>query len=606
MAEKENVIQQYQRWRDLELLQVHYAKFEDFLIDVVEGVMGFVCTEVQIDIGQWVAYGPQYRMVQAQRGQAKTTITSAYAVWKIIHDPTTRVLILSAGGPQATEVANWIIQIINNMPELACLRPDPSQGDRESVTAYDIHYALKGPEKSPSIACIGITSNMQGKRADVLIADDIESSKNTQTALQRERVVHLSLDFSSINSKGDIIYLGTPQSIDSMYNGLPGRGVAVRIWPGRFPTPEELPDYEGFIAPWVLDRIKANPSLQTGGGPTGTRGQPVDPVIMDEDNLNKKEIDQGPAYFTLQHMLSTKLTDKDRYPLKLANIRFASFDREQRRAPMTIGFIRSPQYEITKPEGFPLKDKMYRVAEAENYGELATYMMYVDPAGGGRNGDETAYAVTGFVAGRIYGVASGGVPGGFSDESLDKIVAVAKRWNIKFMHVEENFGHGALAAVLRPKLKKVLPTCGIEDVWESGQKELRIIDILEPIINAGKLILAEEIIEDDWAAVQQYPSQVRQTYSLIWQIARITRDKGALIHEDRLDAFAGTCRPWAQHVAADDLKAVAKAKEASYKKMMNNPLGNGRPLPGAWGAQYRDGGLNVLGKVGRNFNLRSK
>jgi hypothetical protein len=606
MAERENVVQAYQRWADLELLQKHYAKFEDFLIDVIEGVMGFTCTDTQIDIGQWIAYGPQYRMVQAQRGQAKTTITAAYAVWKIIHDPTTRVLIISAGSTQATEVANWIIQIIDYMPELACLRPDASQGDRESVTAYDIHYSLKGPEKSPSISCIGITSSMQGKRADVLIADDIESSKNTQTAVQRERIVHLSLDFSSINSKGDIIYLGTPQSIDSLYNGLPGRGVSVRIWPGRFPTVDELPDYEGFIAPYILDMIKRNPGLQIGGGPTGQRGQPVDAVIMDEENLTKKEIDQGPAYFTLQYMLSTKLTDKDRYPLKLANIRFANFDREARRAPMALGFIRSPMYEIKKPDGFPLKDKMYRVAEQSDYGDIPTLMMYVDPAGGGRNGDETAYGITGFTAGRIIGIASGGVPGGFSDESVDALVAVAKKWNIKFMQIEQNYGHGALAAVIRPKLKIALPTCGIEEVWEAGQKELRIIDILEPIINAGKLILAEEMISDDWSSVQKYPSQLRQTYSLIWQMARVTRDKGSLIHDDRLDAFAGACRPWAEHVAIDDAKAVAAAKNAAYRKLMSNPLGDGRPLPGNFGIQFRHSAMNALSRVGQNFNLRKK
>jgi hypothetical protein len=142
MSVRENVIAAHKRWADLELLQQHYKDFEDFQRDVVQDVMGFICTDIQLDIGNWVAHGPQYRMVQAQRGEAKTTITAIYAVWKIIHDPTTRVLILSAGGPQATEVANWIIQIINNMPELECLRPDSTQGDRESVTAYDIHYSL--------------------------------------------------------------------------------------------------------------------------------------------------------------------------------------------------------------------------------------------------------------------------------------------------------------------------------------------------------------------------------------------------------------------------------------------------------------------------------
>ncbi len=606
MKPRENVVEAYARWKDLELLQKHYAHFSDFLTDVIQDVMGFVCTDVQRDIGDWIENGPQYRMVQAQRGQAKTTITSAYAVWRMIHDPTTRVVIISAGEDMAAEIANWIIQIINNMPELACLRPDRTQGDRASVTAYDIHYSLKGPEKSPSVACVGITSTVQGKRADILIADDIESAKNTQSAVQRERIVHLSKDFTSICAKGDIIYLGTPQNTDSLYSGLPSRGVAIRIWPGRYPTAEQLPEYEGFIAPYILERIKADPSLQTGGGPLGLSGQPLDPVIVDETQLCKKEIDQGTAYFNLQYMLNTSLTDRDRYPLKIANIRFMSFDRDAKRAPMVLGFVRSPEQIISSPVDFPIKDKFYRVKESEQYASMPTYMMYVDPAGGGQNADETAYAVTGFLAGRIFVVDVGGVAGGYSEESTDKIVAVAKQWNIKFMHIESNFGNGALAATIRPKLKKALPACGIEDVWESGQKELRIIDIIEPILNAGKLVVAEELIMDDWERCKHYPMDKRFTYSLFFQLARITRDKGALFHEDRLDALAGAIRPWAESVSADDEKAVQAAKQAEYRKMMSNPLGNGRPIMKAFGVRTDIGGPNALAKHGLNFRTNRR
>lgn len=592
------------RWADLHLLQEHYASFPDFLTDVMQDVMGFVCTDVQRDIGDWIANGPQYRMAQAQRGQAKTTITSIYGVWRLIHDPTTRILIISAGEDMATEIANWIIQIINTMPELELLRPDRTQGDRASVSAFDIHYSLKGPEKSPSVASIGITSTMQGKRADVLIADDIESAKNTQSAIMRERIIHLSKDFTSINAKGDIIWLGTPQNIDSLYSGLPARGYSIRIYPGRYPTPDEMSQYEGFLAPYILERIKNDPSLQTGGGPLGLSGQPLDPQIVDEDQLTKKEIDQGTAYFNLQYMLNTTLMDRDRYPLKIANIRFMSFDRDAKRAPMVLGFVRSPEQEITKPPNFPIKDKFYRVKESEEYGAMPTYMMYVDPAGGGQNADETAYAVTGFLAGRIFVVDVGGVKGGYSDESVDKIVAVAKQWGIKFMHIEMNFGNGALAAVIRPKLHKAMPGAGIEEVWESGQKELRIIDIIEPILNQGKLVFAEELIMDDWNRVQHYPLEKRFTYSLFFQLARITRDKGALFHEDRLDALAGAIRPWAESVAADDEKAVKAAKALEYRKLMSNPLGNGRPIMQVFGIKLPGQGTNALAKHGRNFSLR--
>lgn len=606
MNEKESPELAAKRWADLELLQAHYRDFNTFLVDVIEDLMGFTCSEIQQDIGEWIAYGPQYRMVQAQRGQAKTTITAAYAVWSCIHNPATRILIISAGSDMAAEVGNWVIQIISNMPELECMRPDRSAGDRTSVTSYDIHHSLKGPEKSPSIASLGITSNMQGRRADILIADDIESAKNSQTATQRTRLHHLTLDFTSICTNGHIVWLGTPQSIDSVYNTLPGRGTQIRIWPGRYPTLKEEEEYDGFLAPLIVSRMKADPTLRTGGGPTGDRGKPVDPVLLGEAALLKKEIDQGAAYFQLQHMLSTKLADQDKYPLKTANIRFLGFDAESMTAPMNLGFVRTSENEIAIPEGYAIRDKMYRVQNADDFGKLQGPHMYVDPGGGGQNGDETAYAITAFCGGRIYVLASGGVQGGLDENTaLVPLTHLAVKWKVKNIAVEQNFGHGALKNVWQPFLIREASkdglTIGIEDVWETGQKELRIIDTLEPLLGSGKLVMSEELIIQDWNSIQKYPGDLRGTYSLFWQLARITRDRKSLVHEDRLDALAGACRYWVGAVAQDDEKAVQAARKAAFKSIMENPIGHGKvhALGNTLKPRVNKFGLGKLGRNGR-------
>lgn len=571
------------RWRDLELLQEYYADFDTFLVDVITELLGFKCTWLQRDIANFLAFGPKYKMIQAQRGQAKTTITACYAVWRLIHDPKTRILIVSAGSDMATEIANWIIQIINNMPELACLRPDTQAGDRASVKAFDVHNALKGAEKSPSVACVGITSNLQGKRADVLIADDIESSKNSQTAIQRERLAHLTRDFMSICSTGDIIYLGTPQNNDSVYNSLPSRGFTVRIWTGRYPTVKELPNYAGFLAPSLVDRIAANPALQSGGGPAGDRGQVTDPEILDEELLTFKEIDQGPAYFQLQHMLDTKLMDEDRYPLKLRNIIFMPVPRE--RAPVSINWSATEASRLHLPQGFPISDSIYgATGTGDDYGYFTGCHMYVDPSGGGAHGDEVAYAVTKFLAGRVFVVDSGGLPGGYDETVLNALTDIALKWRPHTIEVEENYGKGAFERIWTPVLHKAMATvnhkCGIVSTWESGQKELRIIDILEPVISANRLVIDPEIIARDWQSCQKYAIQKRPTYSLLFQIARITRDKGALVHDDRLDALAGSVRYWIAALAQDAAKVAAKIKQDNYNRLINNPLGNGRKVLG--------------------------
>lgn len=569
------------RWADLEMLQKHYEKFEDLLYDVMTELLGFECTDIQEDIARFLAYGPKYKMIQAQRGQAKTTITACYAVWRLIHDPTTRVLILSAGTDMAQEISNWVIQIIMNMPELACMRPDTSHGDRSSVKAFDVHWQLKGPEKSPSVACVGITSNLQGRRADVLIADDIESTKNSQTAVQRERLHHLTKDFVSICSTGDIIYLGTPQNNDSIYNSLPGRGFVVRVWTGRYPTAAELPNYKDFLAPLILKRIEADPSLQTGGGPNGDRGKATDPVLLNEETLTAKELDQGKAYFQLQHMLDTKLMDEDRYPLKSRQLIFMRIPDE--RAPIVTNWMADQSLRLYPPQGFPLQEEYF---QTNNFGEEFGYFtgthMYVDPAGGGKNGDEIAWAVTRFLAGKIYLVDAGGLPGGFGDDRMNKLTEIAVRYRPHTIHVEKNFGNGAFLHIWQPKLLAA-HKCHIEEVWETGQKELRIIDILEPILSGHRLVVDLDLLKKDWDSVQKYPVESRATYSLFFQLARITREKGALMHDDRLDALAGSCRFWVNQLVLDQEKLAAKARNENYARLISNPLGNGRPVPGVKG-----------------------
>ena len=336
------------RWAEVEALRTHYALFEDFLYDCMTELMGFQCTELQIDIGRFLQSDTQYGMIQAQRSQAKSTIVAMFAVWQLIMDCKHRVLIVSAGSEVAAEIANWVIQIIMNWDILECLRPDRQHGDRASSKAFDINWQLKGAEKSPSIACIGITANMQGRRADLLIPDDIESSKNGTTETQRQALEHLSKDFTSICQKGRIMYLGTPQTVDSIYNNLPSRGYAIRVWTGRVPTNDEARHYGHTLAPYIRGMMD-DPTNQIGGGVDGSRGKATDPVLLGEDALTSKELDQGSAYFNLQHMLNTELSDELRHPLKAKNLVVMSFGIDK--APGEITWMPSPA-NLIAAEGF--------------------------------------------------------------------------------------------------------------------------------------------------------------------------------------------------------------------------------------------------------------
>lgn len=569
-----------ERWEQLKLLQDHYPNFNEFLYDVITGLMGFDCSPLQLDIADYLWKGPKSRMIQAQRGQAKTTITAVYAVWRLIHEPSTRILIVSSGDTMATEIANWVIQIIRNMEELSCLRPDKGAGDRESVKAFDVHYALKGPEKSPSVACMGITSNMQGKRADVLIADDIESSKNSATEVQRERLKHLTKDFTSICSNGDIIYLGTPQSIDSVYNSLASRGFEIRIWPGRYPTAEEIDNYGAWLAPTIKQALLNDPSLQTGGGPTGDRGKPTDPALLNEDTLCKKEIDQGRSYFQLQHMLDTRLMDRDRFPLKPHNLIFMRVPKD--RVPLDIMHIHAPEYRVFTPPDFPVESPFYRASGfGTEMGAFQGTYMHVDPSGGGANGDEIGWAVTRFSAGKVFLISAGGIQGGYDKEILAFMTKIAVKHKPDTIGIEKNYGNGAFKNIWEPVLLRE-HACAVVETWATGQKELRIIDTLEPVIGAGKLVVDEAVLNEDMQYTDRYNPSERSSYSLFYQISRITKDRGALLHDDRIDALEGAVRHWVKLLRTDEERIREAANREAIKQLMSDPMGRGRPVKGYW------------------------
>lgn len=492
---------------------------------------------VQADICRWLFLGPEYRMVQAQRGQAKTTLTAIYSVFRLIHSTRLRILIFSAGGKMSKKIAFFVIQVLNTIDFLWMLRADSSAGDRESVEGYDVHWLFKGVDASPSIACMGVDTNAQGSRADLLIADDIESIKNSRTVVTRETLEDLTKEFESICSEGEIVYLGTPQTMESIYNNLPSRGYEIRIWPGRYPTEKQEVNYGEFLAPMLKVDMAMDPSLRTGGGINKDQGKPTCSDMFPEALLIKKEISQGTAKFQLQYMLNTTIADGSRYPLKLENFIVADFNVDLGPVlPIWSSDIRN----IYRSTAFGSKYKMYRCVEHQyEVRPFEQTVMYIDPAGGGQNADEMGYAVIKLIGAYIYVSAIGGVPGGYEEATLMKLVNIAKAQKANIVCIEKNYGNGAHANMMKPLFAKSDWPVQLEEVYETGQKELRIIDKIEPLLSSHRLIISPSVLEDDARSVESYPITTQITYRFVHQVAMITRASGCLRHEDRLDALAG-------------------------------------------------------------------
>jgi hypothetical protein len=518
-------------------LKVSFRKFL-FLVWVA---LGFPKpTKIQYDMAKFLQYGPNKSMLEAFRGVGKTYVTAAFVVWLLYCNPNLKILVVSASKAHADKTSAFCLQIIRTVPELAHLEPRGDQADSKVMFAV-------GPSETsrdPSVTSMGIDGQITGTRADIIIADDVETPRNSQTQVMREKLKTQVEEFAAIlKPDGRIIYLGTPQCEDSLYTSLPSKGYVVRIWPARYPNPTLRESYGSAFSPLLASELDAKPSLM---------GQTTEPERFPEEVLQFKEAEYARSGFALQFMLDTSLSDASRYPLKLSD--FIIMDLNAEVAPPKVVWGRAPELIWNDLPNVGMSgDRLYRpmavLGEPREWTEYTGSVLAIDPAGRGK--DEVGYAVVKILHGTLYVLEWGGLNGGYEDANLQKLAQIAKRQRVNMVLVESNFGDGMFTKLLTPFLTKAGHPCSIEEIHHSSQKEKRIIDTIEPVLNSHKLVLDAKLVRLDYDTVSQYPAETQHQYMGLWQLTRITRDRGSLKHDDRLDALAIAVAYWVEHMARD-------------------------------------------------------
>lgn len=501
-------------------------------------------TPIQYDIANKIQNGPKRQVVEAFRGVGKSWITSAFVVHQLLLDPTLNFLVVSASKNRADDFSTFTLRLIQEIPILQHLIPKETQ--RSSKIAFDVGPAPAA--HAPSVKSVGITGQITGSRADVVIADDVESLNNSLTQGMRDRLGETIKEFEAVlKPNGRILFLGTPQTEMSIYNQLPERGYEVQIWPSRYPTTAQLSGYGNRLAPTISKSLEDDPSLA---------GKPTDSLRFNEDDLLERELSYGKTGFALQFMLDTRLSDIDRYPLKLSDLIVMAINPEL--GPSKVVWATSPELAWNDLPCVGLAgDRYYRPMQA--IGEWTPYtgsVMAIDPSGRGK--DETGYAVVKMLNGQLFLTASGGFREGYKTENLELLANVAKQHKVNYIIVEANFGDGMFSQLLKPVLGKIYP-CTIEEVRHSQQKEKRIIDTLEPVLNQHRLIVDAKVIDNDYKSTASLASEIKAQYQLFYQLSRLTRDRGSLSRDDRLDALSMAVGYWVEQMARDVDMAVKEA-----------------------------------------------
>jgi hypothetical protein len=513
-------------------------------------------TPLQYDIAEYLQHGPKRSVIMAFRGVGKSWITSAFVVHQLLLDPSKNILVVSASKNRSDDFSTFTLRIIQEIPILKGLKP--SENQRFSKIAFDVGPAPAS--HAPSVKSLGISSQLTGSRADIIVADDVEVANNSATQGMRDKLDEQVKEFDAIIKPLDssrIIFLGTPQCEDSIYNKLRERGYKSRIWPSEYPDDTEATNnYGGDLAPLIADNIASD-----------TVGTSTEPLRFTDLDLEERKMSYGRTGYALQFMLNPKLSDADRYPLKINDLIISDVDVDL--APEKIVWSSDPDNTDRELPNVGLAGDRFR-RPSSTVGDMIPYtgsVLSIDPSGRGK--DETGYAVVKMLNGQLYVPDAGGIKGGYDERTLKQLVAIAKDNKVNIVVIESNFGDGMFMELIKPLFRTTYPVT-IEEVRHNKQKELRIVDTLEPVLNSHRLVIDPSVINDDYRSALSYPIEQQTRYMLMYQLSRITRDRGSLVHDDRLDALSIAVGYWVQQMASDaDQSMVDRQQELLHKELQD-------------------------------------
>lgn len=569
-------------WRDHLDPQFHplYDDFKVFLIAVWEFLGLPHPTPRQLEIADYlqgkdrdVSDTGRTSIVMAFRGIGKSYVTAAFVLWRLLRNPRDeKILVVSATGSKAKEFVAQTKNILNNMPLMAHLIPRADQ--RDQADRFDVDGA--SISQSPSLKAAGITGQITGSRATLIVADDIEIPDNSRTEEGRELILSYVREFSAIKVNpsydqdgqltqrgGDVIFLGTPQTLETIYRRLIiDRGFDALCIPARVPEPDRMDAYVLRRPSGELVNILA-PSVRAQLDDEANLGRLTDTGMFTDEDMRSREA-QGRSWFMLQYMLDTSLSDAELYPLKQNDLIVLPLGIDK--APVTV------QWGHDTDKGNLIRDipnlgfsgdhflrPMFVDKEWRDYEHS---LCFVDPSGRGK--DETAWTILKHLAGTLYVVSNRGSLGDVMTNA--KLIADdCKKHKVALLVIEPNFAPGVWIAATKPVFRTICPDMGVQEAdWARTAKEQRIIDTLEPALNAHRLVIDEAILRADTKADNP------REHSLMYQMTHITRDRGSLRHDDRLDSLAGAVSYMQRRLGADPEAEWKEIQDAEMDEMLED------------------------------------
>jgi len=511
-------------------------------------------TRAQIAIANYLQNGPKRLQIQAFRGLGKSWIAAAFVLWTLWNDRDKKILVISASKQRADDFTIFCQKCILEFDWLAHFRPvDDDQ--RWSRVSFDV--AGCRPAQAPSVKSVGITGQITGSRADLIVFDDVEVPANSATDFMREKLLQLVTEGESVlTPKEDsrIVFLGTPQTTFTIYRTLRERNYKPFVWPARYP--KDLTGYDEVLAPQLVRDIEKKGHETIKWQPTDTR--------FSEINLLERETSMSRSNFMLQFMLDTSLSDALKFPLKLSDFSVLPLDMEKGPSDLVWG---SDQDTLLNLPAVALPgDRWHRPKTTSDFVPYGQTIVAVDPSGRGK--DETVAVIMSQLNGFIFVRDIFANQDGYSDKTLCEILRRAKKYKATLCLIESNFGDGAVMELMKRHAAEMKTPIDFEEMRATTRKEDRIIDTLEPVLNQHRLVIDQRLIEWDYTSNPDMSPEERLPRMLMYQLTRMCREKGAVKHDDRVDALALGVKYFQDILAISAKEALIQAKRDDWAKMV--------------------------------------
>ncbi|MGB1547118.1 MAG: phage terminase large subunit [Alphaproteobacteria bacterium] len=174
--------------------------------------------KLHLEMANWLddcwRNGGRELLLLAFRDSGKSTIAGLFSAWLLSGNPDLRILVLAAEQELANKMVRNVKQIIERHPITRDLKP--KRADQWAASQFTVNRRMR--LRDPSMLGRGISANVTGSRADVVLCDDVEVPNTCDTVPKRIDLRTKLTEIDYVLVPGGLqLYIGTPHTYYTIY-----------------------------------------------------------------------------------------------------------------------------------------------------------------------------------------------------------------------------------------------------------------------------------------------------------------------------------------------------------------------------------------------------